>query len=194
MAPANFLFILYVTFRFYRAFIYPFRRPKYSKPWPIDVVLYYLLINTLFSLLQVRTLMFDYWGLEAFYTNFLAFLAIACFLINVQTVWTVCGMRTNKKRGYKVTKTGFFKSVTLPNYGSELVMWLCWALCCSLSLGSLSVIAWLLPIYVARGKVLHAWNKRYFTNYHTNTTPLIPGFTFQPKRGDFDGFFDFMII
>ena len=192
--PLNVPVAAYVVFRLYRGLIYPFRRPKLSKSWPIEVVLYYLGVNSLLALIQARTVMFEYWGFGGAYIYILSGIFLIALYYNVTTDWIMCSKRCGRGKGYKVMKGGIFNKVTQPNYGSEIILWIAWTLSCSISFGSFAIIAWLLPIYVSRARVLHNWNKKFFSNYSTTTKPLFPHIYFQPKKGEYQGFFDFMII
>ena len=194
MDPINVPVCAYAAFRLYRGIIYPFRRSRWSKPWPIDVVLYYLGVNSLLALIQARTVMFEYWGFGGIYVYLLSAIYLIALYYNITTDWLMCSKRCTKGRGYKVIKGGIFNKVTQPNYGSEIILWVSWTLTCSFSMGTLAIFAWLISLYVSRSRILHLWNKRYFSNFKFQTNPLFPYFYFQPKKGEFGGFLDFMIL
>ena len=194
MSPLNVPTVAYILFRLYRGVVYPFRRSHWSKPWPIDVVLYYLGVNSLLALIQARTVMFEYWGFGGAYIYLLSIVYLIALYYNITTDWIMCSKRCSKGRGYKVMKGGIFNKVTQPNYGSEIIIWVSWTLSCSFSLGTVAIFAWLLPLFVSRSRILHMWNKKFFTNYKVQTNPLFPHVYFQPKKGEFGGIFDFMIL
>ena len=192
--PINVPVIAYLVFRLYRALIYPFRRPRYSKPWPVEVVLYYLGINSLLALIEARTIMYEYWGFGGAVIYILAGIYLIALYYNVTSDFIMCSKRTGKKNGYRLLKGGLFGRISQPNYASEMVMWICWTLTCSFSIGSVAILSFMLPLFVSRAKLLHKWNKKYFSTWALKTTPLIPGFEFKPKKGEYRGIFDFMVL
>jgi protein-S-isoprenylcysteine O-methyltransferase Ste14 len=192
--PINVPVIAYLVFRLYRAFIYPFRRSRHSKPWPIEVVLYYLGINTLLAIVEARTIMFEYWGFSGAFNYVLAGIYLIALYINVTTDFIMCAKRTGKKNGYRLLRGGLFDYVSQPNYAAEVVMWISWIMTCSFSIGTVTVIAFMFTLFIGRSKLLHKWNQEYFRTWGLKTTPIIPGFEFTVKKGDYRGIFDFMVL
>lgn len=192
MDPINVPSLMIIAYRLWRGLIYPFFRFN-SRRWPVTVFLYFLGTNILMSILQSRTLMMEYWGFGGILLYVLTGIWILAFLMNIRYDVYLGTRKNKKKHGYSVLVLGLFKKVTAANYTCELIMVVSWCLFCSISIGSLAVLVWVLPNLVIRARQLHHWEKVHFTNTKLNKTPIIPWWTFKPKKGDFYGIFDFLI-
>ncbi|EAY19665.1 3-oxo-5-alpha-steroid 4-dehydrogenase family protein [Trichomonas vaginalis G3] len=190
--PFNIPALLIVVYRVFRGLIYPFFKGN-SRRWPSTVLGYYFGVNILISILQARTLMMEYWGFGGILIYALTGIWCISFLVNCYYDIHLATRKNKKKRGYSVVTLGLFKKVAAANYSFELIMTISWALLCNLSIGVLAILIWTLPNIVLRARHIQQWEKNHFTNVPLKKTPLIPGWTFQPKRGQFYGIFDFMI-
>lgn len=162
----------YVSYYIYRAFIYIFFRSRFSKPWPLETLLYYSITNTLIAIILARFQIFSgrvhpKWLQLLTATLFYGF-AIATFYFDTK----ICRLKTDNS--YKIPRDSMFTLVSGPNYFFELLQWLAFALFMDWSFDTACFIFWINVNISSRAESTHEWYTKAFPKYPEGRTPYIP--------------------
>lgn len=177
--PVPFLFLLiWETHYIYRTFIYPqvFRGAK--KEFPVLLVVFALVFNTingtingawLFQLSRPYTIS---WlidprfivGTVLFFTG---------FFIHTWADRTLRLLRKPGETGYKIPDSGLFRYIASPNYFGEILEWTGWAVL-TWSLPGLAFAVFTFANLMPRAYTNYLWYRKEFPDYPKERKILIP--------------------
>lgn len=162
----------------HRSLIFPFRMRADGKAMPVSVVVAGFLFNVYNSYVQARWI--SHYG--SYPTSWLSspqfLLGVTLFLggfaCNIWADNVLLNLRTDKEdRSYKIPKGFLYEYVTCPNYLSEVVEWLGWAIMTN-SLAGFAFFVATLANLAPRAKAHHEWYYKKFSDYPKNRKALIP--------------------
>jgi steroid 5-alpha-reductase/3-oxo-5-alpha-steroid 4-dehydrogenase 1 len=162
----------------HRTLIFPFRMRADGKAMPVSVVAAGFLFNVYNSYLQARWI--SHYG--SYPTSWLSspqfLLGVTLFLggfaCNIWADNVLLNLRTDKEdRSYKIPRGFLYEYVTCPNYLSEVVEWLGWAIMTN-SLAGFAFFLATLANLAPRAKGHHQWYYKKFSDYPKNRKALIP--------------------
>jgi len=161
-----------------RTFIYPMLMKSSAKKFPISLIFFAILFNTingyingryLFSFSPVYTIN---WIIDPrFIIGILIF--FTGLIINIHSDYILRQLRKTGERGYKIPYRGFFKYISSPNYFGEIIEWIGWAIA-TWSLPGLAFAIFTAANLVPRAFSNHEWYIKNFTNYPKKRKALIP--------------------
>eukprot|EP00703_Trepomonas_sp_PC1_P004666 JAP91940.1 3-oxo-5-alpha-steroid 4-dehydrogenase family protein [Trepomonas sp. PC1] len=168
--------IMWETHYIHRAFIYPLRL-KLSKPVPVIIALSGASFN--FVNAGLNGLQLFQWG-PAYQESYLqtpkfiigALTMAISFIMNILSDSILINLRKPGETGYKIPYGGLFKFVSCPNYFSEMMEWIGFAVA-TWTLSGLTFALWTVANLFPRAIANHKWYKQKFENY-PNRKALIP--------------------
>jgi steroid 5-alpha-reductase/3-oxo-5-alpha-steroid 4-dehydrogenase 1 len=162
----------------HRTLIFPFRMRSDGKAMPVSVVAAGFAFNVYNSYVQARWIS-HYGSYPAGWLWSAQFvvgvtLFVAGFVCNIWADNVLFNLRTDKEdRSYKIPRGFLYEYVTCPNYLSEVVEWLGWAIMTNSVAGVgffVATVANLAP----RAKANHEWYHKKFNDYPKSRKALIP--------------------
>ena len=147
--------LLFIGHYIHRALIYPFFRKVYSKPWPLESVLYYFVCNTITGLLTSHVLIFSGKTLNIYIQIVLALLFIAFAVAAGVHDYILCSLRSAGPQGYRIPYGYMFKYVSGPNYLFELLEWIVYFFFLPWTLQTVLIIAFYYMNITARAETNH---------------------------------------
>ncbi|KAK8891932.1 hypothetical protein M9Y10_029154 [Tritrichomonas musculus] len=178
--------LVYLAHYIHRALIYPWFRKVYSKPWPLESVLYFIVYNFIVGLTVSHTLIFSGKELNIYIQLLIAVVCVACAVIAAIHDYYLCSLRSAGDIGYRIPYGMLFKWVSGPNYLFELIEWCVYAIYMPFGLGLAVYGIWYLTNITGRAESNHdayTSRKRIFpsgTKYPDDRAPYIP-FVFKSK-------------
>lgn len=177
--PVAIVFIVMWTIHYtQRTFIYTFLMRGGNKKFPILIVIFAIIFNTingyvngyyLFSLSLVHSLS---WFLDPrFIAGFIIF--FSGMIINLHSDHILRNLRKQGKNGYRIPRRGLFKYVSCPNYFGEIIEWTGWAVA-TWSLPGLAFALFTFANLAPRASSNHEWYLDSFPDYPKNRKALIP--------------------
>ncbi|MBN1298448.1 MAG: DUF1295 domain-containing protein [Actinobacteria bacterium] len=164
---------------FQRTFIYSLLLKSNKNNFPVMVVIFSILFNTLNGYLNGRHL---FYFAPAYNTDWLrdprfiagALIFAAGFTINIYSDFL---LRSLRKKGdenmYKIPFGGFFRYISSPNYFGEIMEWIGWAIA-TWSLPGLAFAVFTIANLAPRALSTHKWYINNFPDYPKNRKALIP--------------------
>lgn len=160
-----------------RTLVYPLRTKSQGKRMPLVILLSAVAFNCLnASVNATRLSVFgDYpreWLTDPrFLLGALVF--VAGFALNLDADRRLFALRAPGETGYKIPRGGLYEWVSCPNYLSEIVEWLGFALA-SWSLEGLAFALYTIANLAPRAKDHHAWYREKFPEYPPRRKALVP--------------------
>ena len=169
--------ILWQMHYLHRAFVYPFRFGSGKKPFPLVLVLFAIIFNSLNGYINGVYLFIGHprdisWFTDIrFVTGTLLF--ITGFLINKHSDGILRNLKPSSDERYNIPKGGLFKFVSSAHYFGEIVEWIGWAVL-TWSLPGLAFAMFTSANLVPRALFYHKWYKKNFTDYPTDRKAIFP--------------------
>jgi 3-oxo-5-alpha-steroid 4-dehydrogenase 1 len=161
-----------------RTFLFPVLLRGTKRPWPILLIAFAIVFNTVNGYLNGRWLFYfspvypDAWLADPrFILGFELFLA--GFIINLHSDHVLRNLRTPGEAGYRIPRGGLFELVSGANYFGELVEWTGWALA-TWSLAGLAFAVFTAANLVPRALAHHRWYRARFPDYPKERKAIIP--------------------
>ncbi len=162
-----------------RTFVFPFLLRKGEKKWPVVLVVFAIVFNTLNGYLNGRYLFFfaptypsDWFTDPRFITGVCLF--VGGYVINRHSDMILRDLRGPGETGYKIPRGGFFRWVSCPNYFGEIVEWFGWALL-TWSVAGLAFAVFTTANLLPRAAAHHTWYLKTFDSEYPDTRKrLIP--------------------
>jgi protein-S-isoprenylcysteine O-methyltransferase Ste14 len=162
----------------HRTFIFPFRLHEAGKTTPVLIVAFAVAFNVFNGYVNGR-----YLGVGAS-TYDVRWLEDPRFLIGVGlfiagtagNLWSdriLINLRQPGETDYKIPRGGLFRWVSCPNYLSETLKWIGWAIA-TWSLPGLVFAVWTMANLVPRALAHHRWYRRQFPDYPRERKALVP--------------------
>ena len=161
-----------------RAFLYPLRLPKTASAMPLSIPLMAMFFNGVNGYVQGRWL-----GSFGSYTTdwftdprFLVGLGLFLFgyFGNLHSDHLLRSLRKPGETSYKIPQGGLFRFVSSPNYMSEIVEWIGWAIM-TWSLAGTSFAVWTIANLAPRAISNHKWYlDKFGGSYPKERKALIP--------------------
>lgn len=164
---------------FQRTFIYSLLLKSKRNTFPVLVVLFSILFNTLNGYLNGRYLFYFAPVYDISWLKDIRFIAgaavfFAGFAINLYSDHI---LRNLRKKGedsiYKIPFGGFFKYISSPNYFGEIIEWTGWAIA-TWSLPGLAFAVFTIANLAPRAVSTHKWYRKNFRDYPEKRKALIP--------------------
>jgi len=161
-----------------RTYIYPFKAQMKGKTMPFTVFIFALVFTSFNTFLNGRYLFSLAPVMDSSWFSDPRFL-LGCVLFGVGFFYNrhsdaiLRSLRSPGETGYKIPYGGLYRFVSCPNYLSEIVMWIGWALatwCWPAALFALWTVANLAP----RARAHHQWYQQKFEDYPAERKALIP--------------------
>jgi 3-oxo-5-alpha-steroid 4-dehydrogenase 1 len=177
--PVALIFILmWCTHYGQRTFIYPFLMKGRIKEFPIMLIAFALIFNSINGYLNGRYLFYfspvytiDWFFDIRFIAGFLIF--AAGMFTNIHSDSILRNLRNEGKDGYMVPRRGMFKYVSSPNYFGEILEWIGWAIA-TWSLPGMAFALFTIGNLAPRALSNHKWYIENFSDYPENRKALIP--------------------
>jgi 3-oxo-5-alpha-steroid 4-dehydrogenase 1 len=162
----------------YRVFIYPFLLTSPRKPFPLLLVGFALVFNSLnglangFGLSDKANEYSISWLMDP---RFIAGVVIFTtgFLLHFQSDRYLRRLRQQSGSEYQVPQSKLFNLVSCPNYLGEILEWCGWALA-AWSLAGLAFALFTIANLAPRAWSNHQWYRKKFHDYPQNRRALIP--------------------
>ena len=175
--PRILFVLLWLSHYLHRTFIYPFRQSGREKPYPVILVLFAVLFNSLNGFVNGYGV-FHLHNYEAswllswqFITGVILF--AAGFSINKIADEKLRSLRTSNPQEYVIPEGWLFNFISSPHYFGEIIEWAGWA-----------VMTWSLPGFAffiftfanlfPRAVSSHKWYKANFPDYPVSRKAVIP--------------------
>ncbi|MEA2016109.1 MAG: DUF1295 domain-containing protein [Actinomycetota bacterium] len=172
-----FLFMWSIHY-FHRTFIYPFIMRGGNKNFPLLLVVFAILFNTvngfingyyLFTLSPVYSL--DWLVDPRFIAGFILF--SSGIFINLQSDHILRNLRKPGEENYKIPSAGLFRYISCPNYLGEIMEWTGWAVA-TWSIAGLAFAVFTIANLAPRAFSNHKWYVNSFSDYPEERKALIP--------------------
>jgi 3-oxo-5-alpha-steroid 4-dehydrogenase 1 len=180
--PGNIIPVVFVTMwelhYIQRTFLFPVLLRGTKRPWPILLIFFALVFNTINGYLNGRWLFYfspvypDAWLMDPRFIIGLE-LFLGGFIINLHSDHVLRNLRAPGETGYKIPCGGFFEYVSSANYFGELVEWTGWALA-TWSLAGLAFAIFTAANLVPRALAHHRWYRAQFPDYPEQRKAIIP--------------------
>ncbi|MCL5071618.1 MAG: DUF1295 domain-containing protein [Actinobacteria bacterium] len=170
---------LWMIHYFQRTFIYSFLIRSKKNTFPVLVVLFSIIFNTLNGYLNGRYLFYFAPVYQISWLKDPRFIAgiiifITGFVINLNSDHLLRNLRKpGDGNGYKIPFGGFFKYISSPNYFGEIMEWTGWAVA-TWSLPGLAFAIFTIANLAPRAVSNHKWYIKTFPEYPKNRKALIP--------------------
>jgi len=163
----------------HRALIYPFGLRGTAKRMTVVVMAFGLVFNMMNGYLNGRYIFTFSGGYSSGWLadpRFIAGVALFVigFVINRQSDLVLRSLRKPGESGYKISYSRFYRWVSCPNYLSEVIIWIGWAVA-TWSLTGLAFAFWTIANLVPRAKAHHTWYQNSFPDYPPERKALVPG-------------------
>ncbi len=171
-------FLIWMTHYIHRAFIYPILMRGGMKNFPLLLIIFALVFNSINAYLNGRYL---FYFSSPYSVSWLArppfMIGLALFftglVVNIHSDSVLRKLRMMDGNGYSIPDRGFFRFVSNPNYLGEMLEWIGWAILTWSPAGlafALFTVANLFP----RALSNHRWYKKKFSDYPQDRKILIP--------------------
>lgn len=174
--PLFFLFI-YQFHYIYRTFIFPFLLKSKGKTMPLTVALSGFFYNCLNAYVIARWISEIGNYSNSWFSDSRFIIGTILFFIgfglNFYSDKILRNLRKPGETGYKIPYGGLFKWVSAPNYMSEIIEWIGFALA-TYSLPGLSFAIFTASNVIPRAIANHKWYKEKFEDYPKERTAVIP--------------------
>ena len=178
----NFIAVIFLSMwtihYFHRTFIYPSIMRSGNKNFPLLLVIFAILFNTinsfingyyLFTLSPVYKLS---WLTDPrFITGFILF--SSGMFINLQSDRILRNLRKPGEESYKIPREGLFRYISCPNYLGEIMEWIGWAVA-TWSIAGLAFAVFTIANLAPRAFSNHKWYVNSFSDYPEERKALIP--------------------
>ena len=175
---ANIFLIIWMLHYIQRTFIYPFLMRYRQKTFPVLVILFSVIFNTLNGYLNGRYLFYFSHPYEPgwlrdprFITGVTIF--IVGYIINLYSDQLLRRLRNPGEHTYKIPYGGFFEYISSPNYFGEILEWIGWAIA-TWSLPGLAFALFTIANLTPRAFSNHKWYIENFPDYPKKRKALIP--------------------
>jgi len=172
------LFAIWQGHYTYRAILYPLMRRDQAKRFPIGGIVAGLVFNSINGFLNGYAIAHAEHLTAAWLTDprFIvgAVLFVGGWLTNVHSDRVLIGLRSGDFSGYRIPHGGWFRWVSCPNYGGEIVMWFGFALM-SWTLAGVAFAVFTVANLLPRALSHHRWYQRTFEDYPAERTAIFPG-------------------
>jgi 3-oxo-5-alpha-steroid 4-dehydrogenase 1 len=162
----------------YRAFIYPFLLRGSKKTFPVMLILFAVIFNSIngyingYYLFGSGASFNSNWfisipfilGTLLFYTG---------FVIHAHSDRLIRKLRNNGDPGYKMPFGGMFRFVSSPNYLGEIIEWTGWAML-TWSMPGLAFAVFTFANLFPRALSNHKWYKQEFKDYPAKRKAIVP--------------------
>ena len=115
--------VLYLLHYAHRVLVYPWLRSKYSKPWPLESVLFFSATNSFCGYILSNSLIFNTNQMSIIIQIILSILFIACAVAAAMHDYYLCSLRQFGESGYRIPSGPLFNIVSCPHYTFELIEW-----------------------------------------------------------------------
>lgn len=163
---------------FHRTFIYPFIIRGGNKKFPVVLITFAILFNTMNGYINGYYLFFlspAYnlaWLTDPrFITGFTLF--FSGMIVNLHSDHILRNLRKSGNSSYKIPEAGLFKYISCPNYFGEIIEWIGWAVA-TWSLAGLAFAVFTIANLAPRALSNHRWYRNNFSDYPENRKALIP--------------------
>jgi 3-oxo-5-alpha-steroid 4-dehydrogenase 1 len=175
---ANIFLIIWMMHYVQRTFIYPFLMRSMKKTFPVSVILFSVVFNTLNGYLNGRYLFYFSHPYEPEWLRDPRFVAgivifIAGYTINIYSDQLLRKLRNPGENTYKIPYGGFFKYISSPNYFGEILEWIGWAIA-TWSLPGAAFALFTIANLSPRAFSNHRWYIDNFPDYPKKRKALIP--------------------
>ena len=166
--------ILYFLHYFHRILVLPWFRSHFSRPWPLETVIYYFLVNLLNGFSLTRILIYQNRKqnilIGIIFAICFIFFAVWCGIFD----YKLCSLRREGLSGYRIPEFGFiFNKISCPNYTCEIFQWLSYFFILPKCKLSLAFILWHIGNLLSRGMSAHkAYLKQFQSKYPDNRSAL----------------------
>ncbi|MCL4377752.1 MAG: DUF1295 domain-containing protein [Actinobacteria bacterium] len=162
----------------HRTFVYPLLMKTRNKTFPVIIILFSILFNSLNGYLNGRFLFFfshpypvSWFRGVRFITG--ATIFVTGYIINIYSDHKLRQLRKSGEFIYKIPYGGFYKYVSSPNYFGEILEWIGWAVL-TWSLPGLAFAIFTIANLAPRALSNHKWYLSNFPDYPKNRKVLIP--------------------
>ena len=182
-APKTLPMIIYFGFwqahYIHRAFIYPFMIRNGRKLMPIAIMSMAFAFNIGNAYINGRYLFSLSGGYPATWITSPQMIVglilfISGFTINRWADRVLQNLRKPGETNYKIPYGGLYRWISCPNYFSEIIEWIGWAIA-TWSLPGLAFALWTMANLVPRARANHTWYHEHFPDYPGERKALIPG-------------------
>jgi protein-S-isoprenylcysteine O-methyltransferase Ste14 len=176
-ALALLLLGLWEVHYFYRTFLFPMLIKDSGKRFPVLLVAFACIFNTLNGYANGMFLASSGPAAGGFLSSVRVCIGITMFVAGFLThVWADRDLRRLRKpgeEGYKVPRGGLFNYISSPNYFGEILEWSGWALA-AWSLPGLAFVLFTVANLVPRAHANRAWYQQTFPDYPKERKRVIP--------------------
>lgn len=169
---------IWLSHYLHRTFLYPFLMKGGYKRFPVLLILFAVIFNSINSYLNGRYLFYfsNKYPLSWLYDLRFIF-GIAVFfsglVINTHSDSILRGLRGPQSIGYKIPRGGLFKYVSNPNYFGEILEWIGWAIL-TWSMAGLAFAVFTIANLLPRAISNHKWYKSKFPEYPDDRKIIVP--------------------
>jgi 3-oxo-5-alpha-steroid 4-dehydrogenase 1 len=177
--PMLFVFLAFWEFHYlYRVFVYPFLLTSPEKPFPLLLVVFALVFNSLNGLangLGLAEKVDDYTVRWLTDPRFIigAVIFFAGFLLHYFSDQYLRKLRRISHAEYQIPQSKLFSLISCPNYLGEIIEWTSWAIA-TWSLPGLAFAVFTIANLAPRAWSNHQWYRNKFKDYPANRRVLIP--------------------
>jgi len=168
--------LIWQSHYFYRTFVYPFIMGGKEKPYPLLLVLFAILFNTLngavngYYIFEAGKYGMEWISNPLFVLGLLLF--VGGYTINKQSDSILKNLRKQSST-YQIPQGGFFRWVSNPHYFGEIMQWLGWAVL-TWSWAGFAFACFTFANLVPRAVAAHRWYKDRFMDYPKERKAVIP--------------------
>jgi len=177
--PVAAVFLLIWVFHYIqRTFIYPFLMRSKKNTFPVLIILFSVLFNTINGYLNGRHIFYfssvykNSWFIDS---RFIIGTAIffTGYIINIYSDHLLRRLRKRGENRYRIPYGGFFKFISSPNYFGEIIEWIGWALL-TWSLAGAAFAVFTAANLVPRAVSNHKWYLNNFQEYPKERKAIVP--------------------
>jgi hypothetical protein len=162
----------------HRTFIYPFLMRSGRKQFPVLLMTFAILFNTINGYLNGRYL---FYFAPIYRLSWLAdprfiigtTIFLTGFITNIYSDWELRRLRKPGEDVYRMPRRGLFRFVSSPNYLGEIIEWTGWAIT-TWSLPGVAFAFFTIANLMPRAYFNHRWYQKEFSNYPAERKALIP--------------------
>jgi protein-S-isoprenylcysteine O-methyltransferase Ste14 len=170
--------VMWTAHYFQRTFIFPFLMKGGEKKFPVVLIVFALMFNTINGYVNGKYL-FDLapeYTISWFYDpRFIigAIFFITGMVINLHSDHVLRILRRSPADGYKIPVRGLFRYISCPNYFGEIMEWTGWAIA-TWSIPGLVFALFTFANLAPRAFTNHRWYRESFPDYPEKRKALIP--------------------
>ena len=161
-----------------RTFIYPFLMRSGKKQFPVLLMTFAILFNTINGYLNGRYLFYfapiyqiSWLSDPRFIIGTIIF--FTGFITNIYSDGELRQLRRPGEEAYRIPRGGLFRFVSSPNYFGEIIEWIGWAIA-TWSLPGLAFVFFTIANLMPRAYFNHRWYQKEFSDYPAERKALIP--------------------